>query len=709
MSEDCTLDPVTGCIICPDIPPTPPVPGGINYITILGWNAGANSVDELDGDIEMVTYMSMSDTGAVVGFKQGRGGIGIPELITHGFVFQRGIDGLDLFGIVENGTTIMSSLTRESDLGDVFWITRLGGVVSYYVNSSVPGFDSPLYVSTLRSVGPCVVGGCLYASGDDIGDPTTFTPLNADDVTIQGTFDSTYGTLTMIATNVTGGAICFSNLEHFYEVASGSSVGVFGSLPQLQLTATDVDGAFIFSGSPVFTSYYSLFTLPPVYLISSGFGFGCTMSGYSVTTGTMSFSLPKLSSLATDISGALLISTLEKFTSPLTGDIPPVLNYFTLLQSPGFLDIAQDVQSPWAIIQEELIGSASLRADVGVLVVARAMAGDGIISRAELHEMLLAQGAVYANINQVWYGAIDAEAIAGLTLTEQVQAFASIYALCAASATPSALADMHLAITASVIALAGASGIMVYPLVDNATASVNASVVYGAVGQILAQCTASATVSQIMVFMTTLDAEAVAAVGATVTADQFAAAMDTAGAYVRTLFLGQDFEGWVLNTRPRGAADNSEPIRGFTTYQNMPFTSFANYQGKQYGASTGGVYELTGDTDDGEKIPAWIRTGLMDLDSRRDKRMQSVYVGYTSDKRLIAKMVTTTGGEKVETWYTMRAIQNAGDTRDGRIQIGKGLHSVYWAFELHNEDGADFTLDVVALWPVYLDRRVTNG
>lgn len=533
----------------------------------------------------------------------------------------------------------------------------------------------------------------------------TFETLGPDGAGVTGTVDAACERAWMIATDVSGN-LCYGFLETFTSSALGSAVYISGSLGVFTSTITDIDGSLMVSYAPEFYSAFSQYVVPPVYIVNASLNPITLMAnGYSITTGELEFALPTIKLISTDVVGPICFVDFEKFTSPFTGDIPELHNYFTLLQSSGFLDIAQATQSPWAIIQENLVGDTDLRADVGVTVVARAMASDGLLARADFNKFVEARATIYAQLNQAWYGAIDADATANLTLTEQVHFLASVFARCAASASPRAIAEMHLAITASVIAFAGASGKIVYPLVANATADVDTTVVYGAVGRILASLTASATASRYAVFLVAAEAEALASAGDSATASSFVFLVANGSAYVRVAFEGDDFEGWVLNTRPKG----DEQLRGFTTYQDFPFTSFANFNGKQYGASAEGIFELTGNTDDGDPIPAWVRTALFDLESRRDKRMQTMYVGYTSDKRLVAKMITTNGGEKVETWYTMRAIQKAESTREARIEVGKGLHSVYWGFELHNEDGADFTLDVVALWPVYLDRRITNG
>ena len=164
-----------------------------------------------------------------------------------------------------------------------------------------------------------------------------------------------------------------------------------------------------------------------------------------------------------------------------------------------------------------------------------------------------------------------------------------------------------------------------------------------------------------------------------------------------TLRLGDDtYFAWVCNTQ----------TKAFTSYTNFPFNSFAQIGRRYFAAADDGIYELTGDSDDGQPIQARIRTGLTNLGTGRMKRMPSLYLGYTATGVLVLKAVTTSPtGEKREDWYELRQ-QTAESTREGRIKLGKGLKSVFWGFELVNVDGAAFALDDLKLYPMLCDRRI---
>lgn len=159
---------------------------------------------------------------------------------------------------------------------------------------------------------------------------------------------------------------------------------------------------------------------------------------------------------------------------------------------------------------------------------------------------------------------------------------------------------------------------------------------------------------------------------------------------------GAEYTAWVLNT---------ENI-AVTQYTNYAFNSYAELGGQYYGAASDGIYLLQGDNDAGAAIQAYFRAPLTDYGIAELKRAPQFYFGYTSTGELLFKaVVVSPNGVKEEHWYKLEARPAAG-LRETRTKVGKGLQSVYWQYELHNIDGADFNLDVVRIWPMVLTRRV---
>lgn len=157
------------------------------------------------------------------------------------------------------------------------------------------------------------------------------------------------------------------------------------------------------------------------------------------------------------------------------------------------------------------------------------------------------------------------------------------------------------------------------------------------------------------------------------------------------------FTAWVLNTKTLGA----------TPYNNFDFNSFAAFNETTYAAKTDGIYDLTGDTDQGEAIVAEIRTGQMNLGTGKEKRCPTAYIGAKTNGSLVMKVVTDEpSGTKTENWYAVET-RPADSVRTTRVTFGRGLKSVYWQFALSNVDGSDFELASLEMLPVILTRRIS--
>ncbi len=171
---------------------------------------------------------------------------------------------------------------------------------------------------------------------------------------------------------------------------------------------------------------------------------------------------------------------------------------------------------------------------------------------------------------------------------------------------------------------------------------------------------------------------------------------DSVMLYMNVSVGGGEYAGWVLNTDSKGASE----------YRNYPFDSLVMFGDKLLCAGVGGIYQSGGDTDDGENIDAFIRTGLMDFGTGKYKRVPDVFVGKKGSGELVMKVVTTSGrGEKVEDWYIAEPDPRGAEAREGRFKLGKGVESLYFQFVVHNKAGGDLELAKVALRPVVLSRR----
>lgn len=145
-----------GCLITPECAAVAAQPAYVSQAVVTGWNAGANSIQMLDGDVFARFTVPAGVIGVRMGFKGARAQPTLPSLITHGFYFQRGIH--DQFQVTENGAAKTTFGDRAES--DVFEIRRVKGAVTYWRNGVL------LYSSAVPSTGPVLVNACLYQSGD---------------------------------------------------------------------------------------------------------------------------------------------------------------------------------------------------------------------------------------------------------------------------------------------------------------------------------------------------------------------------------------------------------------------------------------------------------------------------------------------------------------------------------------------------------------
>lgn len=149
----------SGCTVTPACPGAARVPAYVMRGPVLGWNAGANSIKQLDGGLRAAFTMPTDVAGVVIGLRSGRSAQTRPELIEHGFYMQS-IGGVGSFTIMESGKRIGAN--RPYTAATVFTVRRADGRVTYLVDGL------PIHTSAARSTGVKLLNTCLYASGDSV-------------------------------------------------------------------------------------------------------------------------------------------------------------------------------------------------------------------------------------------------------------------------------------------------------------------------------------------------------------------------------------------------------------------------------------------------------------------------------------------------------------------------------------------------------------
>lgn len=475
----------------------------------------------------------------------------------------------------------------------------------------------------------------------------------------------------------------------------------FGSLlvelqPDVVLAGTDAELGLLLAElpAPTFSAAAGLPT-PSVSLLLAALpvpAFEAT--GYTVTFGTLDAVLPLPGPVLIGPEGGALLADLSLPAFGASTQAPGLGDNFAIInQSPGF--IWSYGAWEYELLQDQLEFSGSALDQLGVVLADQLLLGQSVdvsaAVRAAASDRFRLAAQITAGFRVLLGDSLSLTDAGSLTF----EALAEVLDFLVLSETVSGRRDAIVLVTSG-LALADLSIAADTALADDELAlsealDVRLQAAAVLVDALLLQEAASATTGFSAIVSDTLDLSDAVAVGAALIAS-----VEDGFVVVGRLRLGEeDFIGYVCNTANRA----------FTTYTNFPFNSMANIGGRYFGAADDGLYLLEGTNDGGEAIRARARLALTNLGTGKQKRMPSAYIGYQGG-RLVLKVITTSQtGEKEEFWYRIEA-RPAAATRESRIPIGRGLKSVYWAFELVNEGGDAFELDSLQLFPMILERRL---
>ena len=138
-------------------------------------------------------------------------------------------------------------------------------------------------------------------------------------------------------------------------------------------------------------------------------------------------------------------------------------------------------------------------------------------------------------------------------------------------------------------------------------------------------------------------------------------------------------------------AVNIKFTKAITQFTNYRFSSMCNFNGTPLGVNDLGLFKLTGDTDNTESIDASFTPVLSMYGKLSSKRMRQVYLSFMSTGTL--KFIVKDANGKVYS-YPFRCAK-VGEQQYKRLIITRGIHKVYWDYTIENENGADFSIDLI--------------
>jgi hypothetical protein len=144
--------------------------------------------------------------------------------------------------------------------------------------------------------------------------------------------------------------------------------------------------------------------------------------------------------------------------------------------------------------------------------------------------------------------------------------------------------------------------------------------------------------------------------------------------------------------------------RGVTGYTGLPFSSLVTHEERTFGVRDDGLYEFSGDTDDGVAIDAAAMTGYIDFSAEEDKNVYRAYLYMKSDSSAYLKVHWDSGGARTCKWYEI-ALLDQTVLANRRIPLARGVRAERWAFEVQNTDGGSLDLRGFEVLPAILRPR----
>lgn len=149
---------------------------------------------------------------------------------------------------------------------------------------------------------------------------------------------------------------------------------------------------------------------------------------------------------------------------------------------------------------------------------------------------------------------------------------------------------------------------------------------------------------------------------------------------------------WVMNT------ETAAP----SWYSNWQFVDMVQLADRVLAVGPEGLVEMGADSDAGNEIDAELEYGFTDFGAEQKKRIDAFWFGYTSSD-VVEVEVETIDGPGYS--YRMQA-RDADSPRNNRVRPAKGLNARYWRIKVRNTDGADVAVDSISADVVPSARRL---
>jgi hypothetical protein len=138
-----------------------------------------------------------------------------------------------------------------------------------------------------------------------------------------------------------------------------------------------------------------------------------------------------------------------------------------------------------------------------------------------------------------------------------------------------------------------------------------------------------------------------------------------------------------------------------TEFSNYKFASYACIRGTYVGANSSGLFELSGDDDNGTLIKAKFRLARNNFGLPLFKRLWNSYVSHKNEEEFDLRTIDNAGLE----FDGVTQAKSGEDFKTQQVKLNRRYKSNYWGIEYENEDGSDFEVDSIEITAELLNRR----
>lgn len=133
---------------------------------------------------------------------------------------------------------------------------------------------------------------------------------------------------------------------------------------------------------------------------------------------------------------------------------------------------------------------------------------------------------------------------------------------------------------------------------------------------------------------------------------------------------------------------------GLLPFCNFNFNSFCRFNGKLYGATVDGLYQISGDTDDGAPISCHVDTPVSDWGTDRVKRVRYLLVSAEADGSLQLSVL-----DRLDNSIGTQNVDASGIQENPaifRTTFGKKSNGRFFKFRISNVAGSFISINAMS-------------